>query len=361
MSALLERRMEQFQYKVQQNINLADDEISRLAGYLSVVRGDITDAQDQLNRISLKTTQLEQQSAGREKRHKANLDTFIASMNTRHHRLMQELQERHAQELSSIHQSFRENIAQIEQLMHEKIQQKTGPVEDLLKKTQTQYQKLVDTQGISAKSLEADALEDIRGLQELEFQRQKRLEATLAARNQERLDSLLQGKARLSDCVNTLEEMERNHASSMETYKTKLETMDQCYHERVKRETERHSRVVESLKRKQSEIEKRADALQKTVQRIQKCHKRQVEDAVREGEMLRTTIESTEAKSQQGERETAKVQEWTNKLQQLKKKLENSENTLMQARTDNETMKREIARLKHEAVMATRRGHSAGL
>jgi hypothetical protein len=45
-------------------------------------------------------------------------------------------------------------------------------------------------------------------------------------RNQERLESLLQAKARLADCVSTLEETERNHTSQMASFKAQLEAMD---------------------------------------------------------------------------------------------------------------------------------------
>ena len=42
------------------------------------------------------------------------------------------------------------------------------------------------------------------------------------------------------------------------------------------------------------------------------------------------------------------------KLSMLKEKLEKTENQLFKERTENESLKREIARLKHEAKMAPR-------
>lgn len=355
MNALLERRMEQFQSKVQQNINLADDEITRLASYLQTLKGDIVDVKDQLSRVAIKTAQLQQEATGKEKRYQASIETVVAKLKKEHHSVMKELQERHSQEIAAVYQAYQEEIAEIEKVTNQKIKQRTGPVEELLAQTQNQYKRMVEAQSTVDKTLELESMEDIRVIQELELERQRRLESAIEARNQERLESLLQAKSRLSDCVATLEEMDRNHASKMQSYMTRIETMDSRYQDQMKRETEKHNRVVEQLKRRQYDLDARSAALERTRSKIERNHKRQIEQAIQEGESLKLSIEAHEARSQQTAQESGKVQAWAAKLEQLKKKLESSENNLMQARTENEAMKREIARLKHEARMARRR------
>lgn len=347
--------MEQFQSRVQQNVNLADDELLRLANYLSTLKGDIADTKDQLNRVSLKTTQLQQELSGRDKRHVAGRDMSIARCKAKHHTAMQELQERQAHEIGRIHQDFEDKIAEIEILSKVKIQRKTGLVEELISKAQMQIKRLMEMSEQGANAMEEETPEDIQELQKLENQRQQRLEKVMDLRNKERLDSLLQAKTRLSDCIATLEEMERNHASNMENYKKRLEAIDARYNQRRKIETEKQERAVDSVKRKYADLERRAMALQKTTRKIERHHKGQILDAVREGEMLKMSVETTEAKSVQVRQGNQKVQALTQKRNETRKRLEVSENGLMQARTDNEALKREIARLKHEAIMAKRR------
>jgi hypothetical protein len=48
MNALLDRQMEQFQHRVQQKINLADDEIQRFSNHRSLIKTEIFDVTDQL-------------------------------------------------------------------------------------------------------------------------------------------------------------------------------------------------------------------------------------------------------------------------------------------------------------------------
>jgi hypothetical protein len=99
MSSVLERQMEELQNRVQQKINLAEDEIQRLS-----------------NRLPLKTTQLNQEQKVREIRSQANTDVAISRLRADHHVFMQELQERHNQEvITSLHGRYEEGFSETEQ------------------------------------------------------------------------------------------------------------------------------------------------------------------------------------------------------------------------------------------------------
>jgi chromosome segregation ATPase len=354
MGRVFDRQMEQFQNRVQQNINLADDEIARLTNYLSMLHADIADVQDQLTRANMKNTQLSQEQSGREKRSYANAETVIARLRAEHHIFMRSVQERQTQEINGLHHSFEEAITGIERMSMQKITAKVGPVEGMITQAKGDHKRIQDSIGAAAKSLESDALIDLRELQTVENRQQRRLEATIQNRTQDRLDSLIQAKGRLSDCVATLEEMERNHASRMATFKTRLETMDARYRQKIQRDTERHNRMTEGINRKISEFDNRGNALQKTAAKIERHHKGQIETAVRQGEYVKADVLAAEARSQASSKEAVKVQQWTVRLQELKQKLESRENELAQARNDNDGMKRELARLQHEARIAKR-------
>jgi chromosome segregation ATPase len=176
----------------------------------------------------------------------------------------------------------------------------------------------------------------------------------MQTRNEERLESLLQAKARLFDCVRTLEEMERNHTSRMASFKTRLDQIDLNYSEKLKRDSEGHGRRCDTLNRRKSELATRAALLKKTIGKIGRHHKRQVEKAVREAEMLKTSLVSVEAKNKIAEEENEKVQAWTGKAQELRRRLEERENALVQARNQNDAMKRELARIQHQARLDRR-------
>jgi chromosome segregation ATPase len=355
MNAVLERQMEQFQSRVQQKINLADDELERLSNYLASVKSEIAEAKDQINRLSTKNTQLTQELTGRDRRSQANTEALINRLRADHHRVMQDLQERHSEEVTALHQSYEEAIAELEQRSIQKITAKTAPIDEMLDQAQSQLGKLQETMGTADRALEKDALGDIAALQELEHAQHRRLESVIQTRNEERLESLLQAKTRLSDCVRTLEEMERNHTSRMASFKSRLDQMDVNYNEKLKRNSDAHARTCDTLNRRKGELETRARLLEKTIKKIGRHHRKQVEKAAREGERLKTSLASVEAKNKLTKEESEKVQGWTGKAQELKRRLDERENALGQARNDNDAMKRELARLQHQASLARRK------
>jgi hypothetical protein len=355
MNAVLDRQMEQFQHRVQQKINLADDEIQRLSNHFALIRADILDTQDQLNRTKVQASQFKQVLTGREKSQQARTDAVIARIRTDHHAMMQELQEKQNQEILTIQHTFDEALTSLEETSLQKMAQKTSPIDQVMAATQSEYSRIRDTSGKAGTGLEIDETRDIEAVQQLGFSRADRLEAMIQSRNQERLESLLQGKARLSDCVSTLEEMERNHSSRMAAFKTRLDTLDAAHAQKLKRENDRHHRTTDGLNRRQLEFETRAKSIEKTLRRIEKHHKVQVDTAVHEAEILQTDVVAAEAKSQAIADQNAKLQSWKGKIAQLKKQLETRVRELGQTRSDNETMKREIARLQHEAGLTKRR------
>jgi hypothetical protein len=353
--AMIDRQLERFQSKVQRRINLADDEIQRLSVDLQSVKAEICEVQDQLRRKTIQTAQLAHEIAGREKRQLSDMDITIAKMRSGHHVAMQESDERHKQEISALHQSFQEALAGLEEQCCQKIASKSSSIDELLAKSESEYSVLQESLRLSDRSLELESLDEIDDVHELEHARQVRLEAVLETRNQERLDSLLQWKSRLADCVAMLEETERDHTVKMAVLKNRLETMDQSFTVRSAREKERQQRLSETLRQKAANIEKRARAIQKTIQKIERHHATQLNEAIRDGENTSANVRASgNAICREGD-DRGKVETWKAKREELRNRLGEKENELAALRTDNESMAREVARLKHESQLTTRR------
>jgi chromosome segregation ATPase len=349
MNAVFDRKMEQFQHRVQQKINLADDEIQRLSAHLTRMKTDILDTKDELSRAKTKATQVTQELSGRTKTTQAHTDTVIAKLRAEHHMAMQELQERQSQEIGGIHQKFDDALAALEQLSVQKIARRTSALDEQLASAERQFGSLREASGRPAQAPAPDARQDTESLQRLGAEREERLEALIQARNQERLDSLLQAKSRLSDCVGTLEEMERNHATRMATFKSRLDAMDAAHGDKQRREEERQARAAGGLRRRQGELEKRARSIQKTIARLERHHAAQVAAALREGQQLQGGVAAAAARGQAAAEQGAKLQQWQARCAQARARLAQREGELAQARADNEAAKREVARLQHEA------------
>lgn len=352
---VFERRMEQFRNKVQQHINLADDEISRLTTYLSTIKGDILEANDKLNRLQLQLVQIAQEQSGTNKRQQAALNTKISRIKAAYNMKLQEINALHAEDTSKLQKTFQKAIDEIHSNLKSKVEQETAPTNELIKQTKAKLQAMQNTFGVSDKKQDDEALADIQSIQEVEISQQRQLEKAIQKRTQERLDSLLQAKSRLADCVATIDEMQRNHETQMNSYKMKIEALDVQYQSKVKRENEKHAKSIEALKRKLNESEKRNFSLQRTIHKIEHHHKMQLDATVREGDNLQHSIKTQEVQTEIQLKENGKLKNLMNKLQVLKGKLETRENELINERTDNESLKREINRLKHESTIAKRR------
>jgi chromosome segregation ATPase len=349
MNSILERRIEQFQSRIQQNINLADDELERLSNYLTLLRGEVVEANDQLTSVQRQITQATQQSRGRKKRIEASFGTVIAQLKTQHEAYVRELQEKNTAEIECIEKAYQAKLRDFENLAQRRIRAKVAPIADAL--DQTQRKRLSESVTLREKELEMASIEDLQSLQEIDINRQRRLESTIQARSQERLASLLQAKSKLSECVATLEEMERNHNTFCASSQSRLDNLDVRHRERVAREKERREREISSLTRKAEELHKKEKALNNTVQKIEGRLRMQIENAVKDGELLRREMSAKrDAPVDKGHEE--RLANWRQTLKGLRKKLELRESELLRARTDNESMKREIGRLKHEIRVA---------
>ena len=75
---------------------------------------------------------------------------------------------------------------------------------------------------------------EFRSSHESEVESIRKLEKQIQKQNQERLNSILQGKTKLQECVETIDEMEKNHNTEMENYKAKLDALDQMYQDKIR-------------------------------------------------------------------------------------------------------------------------------
>lgn len=352
---IFERRVEQFKNKIQQHINLADDEIARLTSYLTTVKGDIEETKDKLNRMQIKLAQTSHEVAGRNKRNQAILNTKIAKLKYLYNMKKQECQSDHNKNISTIQEEFQKMMDSIHSNLKEKVNQETAPIEDEIQKTTTKLQMIQSTIAVSTKVLDETDMDDMKSIQQVELAQQKQLEKAIQKRSQERLDSMLQAKSRLGECVSTLDEMERAHTTQMNKFKVQLDALDIQYQSKLKRENDKHTKMMETLQRKNTESEKRNGALQQTINKIAQHHKMQIASTRREGEHLQLSIKTQEMQTELQSKEEEKSKKYTEKLLLLKQKLESKENQLTAARTENESLKREVNRLKHEARVAKRR------
>lgn len=358
MTSVFDRRIEHFQHKVQVNINLADDEIGRLSNDLTEIQGEINQTKDQLNRVNIILSQSEQAKLGKTSRDIAKKKAKIAKIKTQHENEILELVEKHRKEMETLQHDYQESLSRLEVWAQKREAQRTGNIDLAIKQAQEMSQQLLSTVGRAEKAAIEDASPDVEELNEIEYARLTRLETAVRQKNDERYAALMAAKSRLSDCVTTLEEMERNQILKINSLQNKLKALDASYQMRQKRCVDQNTHAIDTLKRKLEEAKKKEEMMRESIDKVEHIQKRQIYSTVREGEELRLTMQAVNSEPR---REASKDGDENSfaEYEKLKKILEAKENELINARTENESMKRELGRLKHESKMKNLRKNNA--
>jgi chromosome segregation ATPase len=355
MKPSLDRRLEQFQAKVQQRVTLADDEIARCQEYLDQLRVKINDVEDQNRRVQLQLQQRSDEKGGSKKRRIAANQAEAASLKRDHQVQLTELLTRFQSEDDSLRSDFDSQLAEMERYVQGRAEEKVGPVQEKMAKMAVVIKQLREKVEKANQDTDPSAQIDIQATLRAEDDRISSLEAQARERNADRLNSLVQARAKLAQCVQTLEEMEEKHRSDIADLKQKLNVQDRKYRDKLKVVTENHARQKESLQLKVEEMETRAGQAQKALKRAERHFTREMGLIGAENEQLQT--EFTEVTTKQASRrlEEAELEQAEVKMEQLRAEVQRREDLLLKLRAQTQMARRELARVRHEAALAKRR------
>ncbi|OHT04935.1 hypothetical protein TRFO_27434 [Tritrichomonas foetus] len=354
----LDRRLEQFQFKVQQQINITDDQLNRISAYYQTLQKDLTDYQDKLNRLNIRATQIEHTKKGRVNCKSAEKKTKASRLINDHEKRLKELSEYYQKQKEVMREDFENTYEEIDKMAQQRANDKVKPLEVEIKKTINLINKLNDvaTQNKNMNNSEDEAIEqDVGNAHELEMQRIANLEAKLEDHNKYRLEMLVEEKNRLTECVNLLEDMERNHITEMEHLKIDLDNIDVKYREQVKARKSKQHKETSKIKRAIQDAEQQVKSLQKSLHRTEKRQREEMQKASETSEYLRTELIAVKKRVSQQRENDNEISEHRNQLSELNKMLNDREQILLKMRTDNETLKRDIARVTQDKIIAKRR------
>lgn len=355
MSKNFDHRLEQFKAKLQQHININDDEIARLADYLNSVKTEIIEYRDKMNRFRLQADQAQQDSVGRRKRQKAQVESKVAKLVADHHIFIQELNDRNQKELDEIQKDYETSMAQIDDWAQNQVNNKVNPVENEINKVKRQME-LVKTS--HDEDPEDDALYYLETGQQLELEKIHNLESELRDRNKDRLAQLLNAKNQLASCVSTLEDLEHAHTSKMDKLRSSLEMIDKKYDSKLESTEKDHERKTKQLKKKLNDLNTQISKLQTSIKKVQSEYTQQMFDASKTNDQIKLSLHASTASKpslSHSQSQVTETQNVTLQLDQLRARLAESENVLIEERNCNEALKREISRLRDESKIASRR------
>jgi chromosome segregation ATPase len=355
MKQSLDRRLEQFQAKVQQKITLADDEIVRSEEYLDQLRSKIGEVEDQIHRVELQVQQRADEKGGSQKRRVAANHAEAASMKRDHHAVLTEYLARFQEEDDALRAGFDAQFSEMERYVQARAAERSEPIQEKMSKITTMIGQLREKVDEETKKVDPTAQLEIEATLQIECDRIASLEKQAKDRNADRLNSLVQGRTQLAQCVRTLEEMEQKYYGDMTNLKQKLDLQDRKYQERLKSLSENHNRQKETLSRKIDEAETRTGQARKSLKRMERHFKREMGGVGSENEQIQAEFANMTTAEMKRMREEGEIVEAENQMTQLRGELEKREGLLLKIRSQTQMMRRELARIKHERVLAKRR------
>ena len=353
MSISMERRLQQLQNQFQQHISLNDDEIARLADYLNSVRAEVVEMKDKINRFNMQSTQAKQTEIGQQRCDRAQHETRIAKLNAEHQSYIHALQQHQANIVQQINEDFERSLAEVEQFAENQILEKKNQYENNIQRIQKQIER-VRASAEEAKIEPTDELDGFNRIQNAEMERIKNLENALKEKNKDRLQSLVRAKKHLESCVQTLEELEQEHTIKVDQLKAQLEIVDQKYEQKLQSDIEQNRKKLEALKKKVENAERSAEQLQKKINEDTIKQQEKMAEMSLSGDQYRLDINSMSMKSIP-RKENKDLQNAILHLEELKGELSQRESVLYNERATNGALKKEINRLRDEALIAQRR------
>lgn len=353
----MDRRIQKFQFRVQQRLNLADDEIARLQTYRSSLEAEITEITDQLRRFKNQAGWEHNNIQGKRQAIISEHEMVISRMKAQHAAKMSEIEKLHSEEIAHYQEDFQKALDEVEEWGQQCIQRETSAIDSKLQSTTQALQKARQTKDLSQSEQEKYELDTSQKTLKFEAKRIQRLEESLNMKTQNRLDVLTSLKERLAESIATLEDLERDHTNRMGGITSEIETTDRRYNTKVAQLNDKRNRDLGNLQRRLEALTAKTRTLEKAMTATAKRAQDEFESMQVSANELRNEVSIAKEAAKSAASEIPKT-DLTGEIDALNKsqaELATKENQLMQFRTENESLKREIARLRHEKMIQMRR------
>lgn len=293
----------------------------------------------------------------KKKRVTSRHEMLLSRMKSEHTARVTEIENLNNQEVAQFQQDFEKALEDVEQWGEACVNKEVSAIQNRIHSTTKAMEKAQQSFSLSRTEDENFELSSAKKTLSFEADRIERLEETLKQKSQSRLDLLNSLKDRLSESVSTLEELERDHSTKMSTLSMNIQSADRRHAAKVSTMTEKHNKEMRPLQRQQRQLEAKSKSLEKTIASMTEKAEEELQVLALSASELRNEAELARESSKiiMEEAPPADLQGDRKRLLEAQTRLADKENALCQARVDNENLKREIARLRHEKMIQTRR------
>lgn len=359
MSAVLQKRLDLFQQKVQQRIEVADAEIEKLQEYYNNIQAECTELSDLITRFEIQHQQHVDMKIGEQKKRQLMNKSKLAQLIAQQQEEIRVYQKKFADEVQQLQQDFDKSMKIIQEKRNrsekELLQQYDPQIEIL--ETQLEQKK---NESIRIASFTAEELESRETNAQLENQIAF-LENMYQEKMTERQNQLVMARDKLAECVGSIEQLELDHRRNINELRRKLKEDEDEYNNKVERYKEHYRSTMSELRRMLHEKEKKTKKIQRDIQKVKLEHDSEMRYAFSECDRIRADYDSMGKRYahtrdfQMQSFEKSLEDKENEKYQQLKRTLADAERELEKERAINSELKKSLVNLKFERRTAKRR------
>ena len=345
---VLDRQIEAFQFKIQQTLNLRDEEIERLSIILNTTKSQILEAKETLKELDRQIQEAKDQKLGSAKRRKAEASTRIARIKRAHHQQVKDLQDQQTMEINELQASFETEIGRVSAIVAERREEEAAKIDEEMERVRTQTQTYLDEVAKMQEEERSRQMEIVDGLQSVDNEVIEELQYIVQQRNTERFENLRQSRDKLKHCVETLDAMTRSHAADLGERQRRLREIESKYEIELGRIEDMHAHRVAMLKGHLVEATKRAAVLMRASHHLERSNQQQLKGTIRDlAAMKRRAMANTDRPMVRPE-DGARIQNLNRLADKHRRVMESKDEQLRQVREANDRLKSDVWRVRHD-------------
>jgi chromosome segregation ATPase len=338
----VDRRVEYCHFRIQQAITLCDEELDRLTNRLNEFKVEILKTKTQLDETDRQIAEVNEVKKGDSRRRRAGLQASISKVRAAYHTRIHQLQQSQAAEIEALQQNFEQALEHLTTSNEENLKAQEIEMDSRISKLQEQV-KLYESEISKIQSENASAAEATT--ETFDSTIVDELEIMLRARTEERLVNLTQSRGKLAQCMETLDNMVHSHTIKVDELRKEIEGRDERHESDVQRMNVREEVKINRLKQELVLVEERQKKLANAARHVEKENQNQIALTIREIEQMKHGAVKLEISH---EDDGAKLKKLEQEVRKLRRELNTEEENLRGHREENEMLKREIGRVKHE-------------
>lgn len=351
----LERQINLFQFKLQQALDLRDEEIDRLEETLDNYKIHIMELKRRIVETDQRIDFAKEQRFYDDNKINTELESSIANMEAHHHEFIQDLHNAQNEEIEELQTGFALLLAQSSQQCEKKLQKKINRINDEINETKDEIRSIRNSIDIIDNTTEEEVSDEI--LEQIENQNQiiSKLTHTIEVKNQERLEGLKTSKEKLQTCLQAIDQMDKEHIEEIQDLKEDIYEIDKSYKSQVNKLKQRQQDDLIKLKIELKSSQDSNRKLLHAVKKMQENHSRQLRENKYELETMKMRYSAPVFRNENvfmNSDESKEIQEIKSKFRSKRTEVINKERTLEQARSENEELKRHLGKLRHNIRFA---------